>query len=94
MGTGRAVDSRTRIDKSSPLSGGRLACPDARRPKSAPDTRCILYARVCTKKQQEAENFDRPLGQLTAYAAERQWTVVAALTDFASGLNEKRRVEN
>ncbi len=58
---------------------------------SAPDTRCILYARVSTKKQQEAGNLDRQLGRLTAYAAEHQWTVVAAFTDVASGLNEKRR---
>ena len=55
------------------------------------NTRCILYARVSTKKQQEAGNLDRQLGRLTAYAAEHQWTVVAALTDVASGLNEKRR---
>ena len=55
------------------------------------DTRCILYARVFTKKQQEAGNLDRQLGRLTAFAAEQHWTVVAALTDVASGLNEKRR---
>ena len=55
------------------------------------DTRCILYARVSTKKQQEAGNLDRQLGRLTAFAAEQHWTVVAALTDVASGLNEKRR---
>ena len=55
------------------------------------ETRCILYARVSTKKQQEAGNLDRQLGRLTAFAAEQHWTVVAALTDVASGLNEKRR---
>ena len=54
------------------------------------DTRCILYARVSTKKQQEAGNLDHQLGRLTAFAAEQHWTVVAALTDVASGLNEKR----
>ncbi len=54
-------------------------------------SRCILYARVSTKKQQEAGNLDRQLGRLTAFAAEHQWQVVAALTDVASGLNEKRR---
>jgi predicted site-specific integrase-resolvase len=34
---------------------------------------------------------DRQLGRLTTFGAEQQWTVVAALTDVASGLNEKRR---
>ncbi len=57
----------------------------------AHDTRCILYARVATTKQQEAGNLDRQLGRLTAFAAEQRWTVVAALTDVASGLNEKRQ---
>ena len=60
-------------------------------PNAAKDTRCILYARVSTKKQQDAGNLDRPLGRLTAFAAEPRWTVAAALTDVASGLNEKRR---
>jgi len=54
-------------------------------------SRCILYARVSTKKQPEAGNLDRQLGRLTAFAAEQPWQVVAALTDVASGLNEKRR---
>ena len=55
------------------------------------DTRCILYARVSTKKQQESGNLERQLGRLTAFAAVQPWTVVAALTDVASGLNEKRQ---
>ena len=60
-------------------------------PDVARDSRCLLYARVSTKKQQDAGNLDRQLGRLTAFAAEQRWTVVAALTDVASGLNEKRR---
>ncbi len=60
-------------------------------PHAARDTRCILYARVSTKQQQNAGELDRQLGRLTAFAAEQRWTVVAALTDVASGLNEKRR---
>ena len=60
-------------------------------PNPALDTRCILYARVSTKNQQESGNLDRQLGRLTAFAAEQHWTVVAALTDVASGLDEKRR---
>ncbi len=55
----------------------------------ARDTRCILYARV-TKTQQEAGNLDRQRGRRTTFAAEQHWTV-AALTDVASGINEKRR---
>ncbi len=55
------------------------------------DTRCLLYARVSTKEQQEAGDLDRQLGRLTAFAADQQWIVVAALTDVASGLNEERR---
>ena len=58
---------------------------------AARDTRCILYARVSTRKQQEAGTLDRQLGRLTSFAAEQHWTVIAALTDVASGLNEKRR---
>ena len=34
-------------------------------PDPALDTRCMLYARVSTKKQQEAGNLDRQLGRLT-----------------------------
>ena len=34
---------------------------------------------------------DRQLGRFIAFAAEQRWTVAAALTDVASGLNEKRR---
>jgi len=60
-------------------------------PQASSSVRCILYARVSTKKQQEAGNLDRQLGRLTTYAAAQHWTVVAALTDVASGLNEKRR---
>ncbi len=59
-------------------------------PDVARDTRGLLDARVSTKKQQDAGNLDRQLGRLTAFAAEQRWTVVAALTDVASGLNEKR----
>jgi predicted site-specific integrase-resolvase len=54
-------------------------------------SRGLLYARVSTKKQQETGNLDRPLGRLTTLAGEQHGTVVAALTEVASGLNEKRR---
>ena len=54
-------------------------------------SRCLRYARVSTKKQQEAGNLDRQLGRLTTFATEQPWRVVAAWTNVASGLNEKRR---
>ncbi len=60
-------------------------------PEVGQASRCILYARVSTQKQQEAGNLDRQLGRLTTFAAEHHWTTMAALTDVASGLNEKRR---
>ncbi|POB11996.1 recombinase family protein, partial [Sulfobacillus sp. hq2] len=44
-------------------------------PDGAKDTRCLLYARVSTTKQQDAGNLDRQLGRLTAFAAEQRWTV-------------------
>ena len=47
--------------------------------------------RRSNKKQQEAGNLDRQLGRLTTFAGAQHWTVVAALTGVASGLNEKRR---
>ena len=58
---------------------------------AARDTRCILYARVSTRKQPEAGTSDRQLGRLPSFAAEPQGTVIAALPDVARGLNEKRR---
>ena len=62
-----------------------------RAPDSEIDSRCILYARVSLTEQQEAGHLERQLGRLTAFAAEQHWTVVAALTDVASGVDEKRR---
>ena len=58
---------------------------------AARDTRCILYARVSTRKQPEAGTSDRQLGRLPSFAAEPQGTVIAALPDVARGLNEQRR---
>lgn len=52
---------------------------------------CVLYARVSTKKQEEAGNLDRQMGRLSAYAAKQGWTISAVISDTASGLNEHRR---
>jgi predicted site-specific integrase-resolvase len=41
-------------------------------------SRCLLYARVSTKKQQAAGNLDRQLGRLTTFAGEQHGTVIAA----------------
>jgi predicted site-specific integrase-resolvase len=60
-------------------------------PEGGRESRCILYARVSTKKQQEAGHLERQLGRLTTFAAQHHWTTAGALTDVASGLNEKRR---
>jgi putative resolvase len=53
--------------------------------------RCAVYARVSSEKQVEAGNLDRQRERLLAAAAERGFEVVAAVTERASGLNEKRR---
>lgn len=59
---------------------------DSRRPEQ-----CVVYARVSTKKQEEAGNLDRQVGRLSAFAAQHHWPIVAVVTDVASGLNENRR---
>jgi putative resolvase len=53
--------------------------------------RCAICARVSSDKQAEAGNLDRQRERLLAAAAERGFEVVAAVSERASGLNEKRR---
>jgi excisionase family DNA binding protein len=50
-----------------------------------------VYARVSTKKQQDAGNLDRQKKRLLAYCAVNKLKVVGVLEDTASGLNENRR---
>jgi excisionase family DNA binding protein len=50
-----------------------------------------VYARVSTKKQQDAGNLDRQKKRLLAYCAANKLKVVGVLEDTASGLNENRR---
>ena len=53
--------------------------------------RCAVYARVSSGKQAEAGNLDRQRERLVAAAAEQGYKLVAAVTERASGLNEKRK---
>jgi len=61
------------------------------RARTGAAVRCAIYARVSSKKQAEAGNLDRQRERLLAAAAECGFEVVAAVTERASGLNEKRR---
>ena len=60
-------------------------------PSHQPATSCVIYARVSTKKQEDAGNLDRQIGRLSAFATEKGWRIVDVVTDTASGLNENRR---
>ena len=54
------------------------------------ETTCVIYARVSTKKQEDAGNLERQIGRLTSYAMREGWRIVAVITDTASGMNEHR----
>ncbi len=56
----------------------------------SPSITCAIYARVSTKKQEDAGNLDRQTGRLCAYAAKQGWPIFAVISDTASGLNEHR----
>jgi excisionase family DNA binding protein len=51
----------------------------------------VVYARVSTKKQQDAGNLSRQKERLLAYCAENRLGVVDTIEDTASGMNEGRR---
>jgi putative resolvase len=53
--------------------------------------RCAIYARVSSEQQAEAGNLERQRQRLLDAAAKRGVEVVAAVSECASGLNEKRR---
>ena len=57
---------------------------------SPENNRCAFYARVSTIKQEEAGNLERQIGRLSTYSAQKNWVIVAIVSDVASGLNEKR----
>src|SRR5579875_3041895 len=53
--------------------------------------RWAVYARVSSEKQAEAGNLERQRRRLLEASAERGFEVVAAVTEQASGLNERAR---
>ena len=52
-------------------------------------SRVALYARVSSHDQRN--DLDRQLARLSSYAAEREYHVVASVSEVGSGLNVKRR---
>ena len=58
---------------------------------SPENNRCAIYARVSTKKQEEAGNVERQIGRWSTYCAQQNWIIAAIVTDVASGMNENRR---
>ncbi len=56
-----------------------------------PPTKAVIYARVSSRKQQQAGNLDRQVERLQAFAHDQRIDVMAVVTDVASGLNENRK---
>lgn len=52
--------------------------------------RAALYARVSTKKQQQAGNLDRQMERLREHAQGQGYQVVVVLSETGSGVNENR----
>lgn len=52
--------------------------------------RAALYARVSTKKQQNAGNLDRQMERLRKHAREQGYKIAVVLSETASGVNENR----
>ncbi len=59
--------------------------------KSFERKRVALYARVSTRKQQQAGNLARQSERLLTYAEKNNYTIQLNIKDLGSGLNEKRR---
>ena len=53
--------------------------------------RACVYARVSTKKQEEAGNLERQTSRVVNYCMEKGYAVVSVYSDIASGLNANRR---
>ena len=51
----------------------------------------LIYARVSTKKQKEADNLDRQVGRLVQYSTKEGHNIVDIITEVASGINENRK---
>ena len=54
-------------------------------------TRCVIYARVSSTKQEEQGDLQRQVELLKKYAHEHRYEIVEIITDVASGLKENRR---
>jgi putative resolvase len=54
-------------------------------------SRCAIYARVSSAKQEQEGNLLRQVERLEQVAGERGYQVVALIQEQASGLNEKRK---
>ncbi|MFZ0371584.1 MAG: IS607 family transposase [Halobacillus sp.] len=50
-----------------------------------------IYARVSTKKQEEAGNLDRQISRLTQYSLEKGYKIEGIFKEVGSGINENRR---
>lgn len=59
--------------------------------KNLDQKRVALYARVSTRKQQQAGNLTRQSERLLIYAEKNNYSIVLNIKDLGSGLNEKRR---
>ena len=98
---GMTVRTVYRWEKAGRLHPVRLPTGQRRFPVSEVDAllhakaravlRCAVYARVSSGKQAEAGNLDGQRERLVAAVAERGYRLVAAVTERASGLNEKRK---
>lgn len=53
--------------------------------------KCVIYARVSTKKQETAGNLDRQMGRLTTFIVEKQMSISHVIKEVANGINENRK---
>lgn len=52
---------------------------------------CFIYARVSTKKQEEAGNLDRQANRLMEYAIKNGYHIIDIYKEVGSGINENRK---
>jgi predicted site-specific integrase-resolvase len=52
--------------------------------------RCAIYARVSTGEQKKHGDLDRQISRLSSEAINRQLSIVAIISEVASGMNDKR----
>ena len=54
------------------------------------EMKVVLYARVASQKQKDAGNLQRQMDRLIEYAHKNNYTIIKALKEVGSGLNENR----